>query len=302
MVSSVRHFILLFACSILASLASPAISSDLGGMPIDETAPIDSDNSWDLRFTPYAWLPWIKGDVNIKGQQVNVDANIFNIIDDSDSIVPWMSYLEARKGRFSGYLDAIYAKLKFSGGDVRQTNPIPGLSVSVGAAAGVKYKFGIIEAGAAYELSRVPSGNGMTAFDIYAGGRYWYQNMELDLAVSGTVTTPRGFTRTANLVTSGKVTADWIDPLIGLRMRHSLAPGKEIVVKGDIGGFGAGSDFSYNLLAAYTWEFSDRWGVTWAGAVGYRALYADYSEGAGTNKFTYDLLWHGPTLGLSMRF
>lgn len=300
MPSSFNRFTLVMAVLVLFGIGSTAMSADLGGLPEEKL--ISNPNSWEIRFTPYAWLPWIKGDVTIKGQQANIDANIFSIIDDSDSIVPWMSYLEAKRGRFSGYLDTIYANIKFSGGDERLANPIPGLSLRTGVGAGLKYEYAIVEAGGTYEFSRTTSENGITAFDIYAGGRYWYQSNQLDLAISATVTTPRGYTRSRNIATSGKVTADWIDPLIGLRMRHTFSPGRELVLKGDVGGFGVSSDFSYNLLAAYTWEFSNRWGITWAGAIGYRALYADYSEGVGSNKYAYDLLQHGPMFGLSMRF
>jgi hypothetical protein len=52
-------------------------------------------------------------------------------------------------------------------------------------------------------------------------------------------------------------------------------------VRGDIGGFGVGSEFSWNLLGAYGWQIAARNGVTYAGIVGYRLLSVDYQKGSG---------------------
>ena len=291
-----------FLTVILAIVTVVRVETTVLAADFGDGSPDVLESRWDLRFTPYAWLPWMTGDMTIKGQKLNVDTNIFEILGEADTIIPWMSYMEARNGKFAAYLDTIYANITLSGGAVKQANPIRGVSLTVGAQAGVEYEYAIIEAGAAYEIAHTPIFGAMTAIDVYAGGRYWYQDLAVNLAVTGTVTLPGGFTRTGNLVRSGGVSADWIDPLVGLRLRQAMGPGQEIIFKGDIGGFGAGSDFSYNLAGVYTWEFSDRWGIVWAGAAGYRALYADYSEGSGTNKFSYDLLQHGPIIGLSMRF
>ena len=76
----------------------------------------------------------------------------------------------------------------------------------------------------------------------------------------------------------------------------------ELVVRGDVGGFGAGSQFSWNALAAYSWDFAVRNGVTYSGVLGYRALYVDYEQGSSRNKYAYDVLTHGPILGISIGF
>ena len=73
-------------------------------------------------------------------------------------------------------------------------------------------------------------------------------------------------------------------------------------MKGDLGGFGAGSDFSWQAVAALTFDVAARDGVTYAGMVGYRALDVDYEEGSGRKKYGYDVLQHGPVLGLVVGF
>jgi hypothetical protein len=36
--------------------------------------------------------------------------------------------------------------------------------------------------------------------------------------------------------------------------------------------------------------------------LGYKALYVDYSEGEGRGRYEFDMLQHGPVLGVIMRF
>jgi len=126
-----------------------------------------------------------------------------------------------------------------------------------------------------------------TAIDVFAGLRWWYQELGLSLEVP---IIGRQFAK------SGSV--DWIDPLIGMRIRNQIAPGKSLNFRGDIGGFGVNSDFSWQLAAIYQHEFGVRNGVTWSGVLGYRAISVDYSEG----NFAYDINQHGPVIGLSAKW
>jgi hypothetical protein len=95
---------------------------------------------------------------------------------------------------------------------------------------------------------------------------------------------------------------DWVDPLVGLRLRHQLAPGQELVLRGDIGGFDVGSQFTWNVLAAYSWRIGTHHGATYSGILGYRALGVDYEQGSGVNRFEYDVTQHGPIVGLAVSF
>lgn len=95
---------------------------------------------------------------------------------------------------------------------------------------------------------------------------------------------------------------DWVDPVIGGSIRHQLAPGQQLLFRGDIGGFGVGSEFSWNVLAAYSFEICTEDGVTYSGLVGYRALDVDYEQGSGRDRYEYDMLQHGPLSGLTISF
>jgi hypothetical protein len=94
----------------------------------------------------------------------------------------------------------------------------------------------------------------------------------------------------------------WVDPVIGARLRHNFAPGLNLVVSGDVGGFDVGSKFSWQALAALDYEFYKTKNVSWSGVIGYKALNVDYSQGSGLTHYEYDMTMYGPIFALSARF
>jgi hypothetical protein len=80
--------------------------------------------------------------------------------------------------------------------------------------------------------------------------------------------------------------------------QQTVAAGQSIVTRGDIGGFGVGSDLSWQAMASYNMELCTSGGHRIDGYLGYRALSVDYSEGA----YDFDAVQHGPVLGLTMNF
>ncbi|KAA5596270.1 hypothetical protein [Blastochloris sulfoviridis] len=102
------------------------------------------------------------------------------------------------------------------------------------------------------------------------------------------------------LAASGEV--NWVDPLVGVRFRQQFTPTVNLAVSGDIGGFGAGSVFSWQALAALNWDFYATSSVTWSAMIGYKALYADYEQGSELTRYEYDMTMHGPVFGVSARF
>jgi hypothetical protein len=180
---------------------------------------------------------------------------------------------------------------------VRSRSLAPGISGTVGASLGLDVEMAILEAGVAYEIAR----SGPLAIDVLGGLRYWYQEADVSLGLSAALDVAdlevvgfRGIAR------SGSV--DWLDPVVGARFRYAVLPGHNLFLRGDIGGFGAGSEFSWQAIAGYSFEFATYQGVTFSGVVGYRALYVDYAQGEGRRRYEFDMLQHGPVLGLSARF
>jgi hypothetical protein len=71
-------------------------------------------------------------------------------------------------------------------------------------------------------------------------------------------------------------------------VEQQLAPNKEIVLRGDVGGFGAGSQFSWQAIATYNLPLCEIHGIPVDSYVGFRALSADFSQGSGRSRFEFD--------------
>jgi hypothetical protein len=294
----------LLAALIMMSCGHPALAADLGsGPPPPLSAP---PSAWTFTFTPYGWLTALDGDITVKGRSVDINVDAFEVLGHLDA-APWMSYSEARRGPLTLYSESFYAKLGIDGSVSRSVR-----GLTVGADADVDFKQTIIELGAAYEVARWRSGGGgsikdanvferTTAVDLLAGARYWHQDISLRFDLTGTLDL-NGVVVSRNRAIARSGDVDWVDPLVGVRVRHQLAPGQELVLRADVGGFDVGSQLSWNLLGAYSFTFAVRNGVTYAGLLGYRALSVDYEKGSGVNRYDYDVVQHGPVVGLTIGF
>ena len=80
-----------------------------------------------------------------------------------------MGYVEARKGPWGIYGDVVWGNFHFSGGAVKQRNPIADLNVSARAKAGLGYEITMAEGGLTYEVA---NWGGATALDLLGGARY----------------------------------------------------------------------------------------------------------------------------------
>jgi len=89
----------------------------------------------------------------------------------------------------------------------------------------------------------------------------------------------------------------WVDPIIGGRMTWEMTKHLIFTTRADIGGFGVGSDFEWNLTAGIGYRISN---ITFRGA--YRIWYAKYENGSGDNLFIYDLTTSGPILAMVIHF
>ena len=66
----------------------------------------------------------------------------------------------------------------------------------------------------------------------------------------------------------------------------------------EIGGFGAGSDFAWQIFPTVGIRLHERAGLDF----GYRWLGTDYESGEGVDRFVWDTLMQGPALGFTIRF
>jgi len=121
--------------------------------------------------------------------------------------------------------------------------------------------------------------------DALGGARFWHISNDVTLTgslggLSGSVSYSKSF--------------GWADPLVGLRAFLPLTEKLSLQGQADIGGFGAGSDLTWSVLATVNYVFSDRL----SGSVGYKVLDVNYQHGG----HVYDTRLSGPVLGMTYRF
>src|ERR1700757_4050972 len=101
--------------AILAVLLCPppAAAADEGtATAASNSSPSDPD-AWRFRVALYGWAPSVAGKLTARGQTVDVNASFIQILQKSNSLIGYMGYFEADKGRVGFYLDTVWAKLGF---------------------------------------------------------------------------------------------------------------------------------------------------------------------------------------------
>ena len=90
----------------------------------------------------------------------------------------------------------------------------------------------------------------------------------------------------------------WVDPIAGLTLRTAAGRPIQLRVYSEIGGFGLGSDFTWQVFPTV----GIRLGRSASLELGYRWLDVDYASGEGSGEFGWDVLTQGPVVGFGFRF
>lgn len=181
-----------------------------------------------------------------------------------------MLYAEADNGDSIVSVDFIYTKL---GGDASIRPPLLEGEIEM--------------AQTAFELAWLK--HVTSNFDLGAAVVYNRIRAEADVAL-----TLGGQTRTR----SAELTEDWIDPAIVARWTRPIGERWSVQVRGNLGGFGIGSDLFWQLQASAVWSGSPRSQISF----GYRVIDIDYENGNGADRFVYDMTTFGPVIKFGFKF
>ncbi|MCB0074628.1 MAG: hypothetical protein KDE20_24350, partial [Caldilineaceae bacterium] len=155
----------------------------------------------------------------------------------------------------------------------------------------VEFQQEILDFGLMYRVIDQPTPRGGAAqgrnwtVDLFGGGRYVGIDLELRPALAEARSRDR----------------DWLDPIVGVKTVVPLGERWRFILSGDVGGFGAESDFTSSATAVIGYDFR-LFGADASALAGYRAITWDYSDGTGTDEFTWDVVQHGILLGLELRW
>lgn len=245
------------------------------------------------------------GNVTARGQTIDTNATFIDLLQKSNTVAGLMSYFEADKGRVGVYLDVVYTKMNFSASQASYRNPLPALKISSSAYAAMTYELFVAQAGGVYELAYWKHGpESHTAIDGLMGFRYWNNTIKatFDADANFDLGNRFNFERSFGLAVAGSGTIQWVDPLIGFRVRHQFTQHQELMVRGDIGGFGLGSQFSWEAVAMYGYGWQLESGGKLTAMLGFRALAVNYVQGSGNDTTAINELMYGPVIGVSYRF
>lgn len=237
---------------------------------------------WEVQFTPYFWVADLEGDATLRGRTGPVDVGFSDIWDNLD--FAFMGRVEAWQGKWGLFVDGLYM-------DLGSEFSTPQGLVS----ADIDFKMTVLEFGIGHRLWETQVGeetNQKLSFDLLGGGRYMNIEGEVDIIPGGPlgILPGRTFGRRE----------EWVDPIVGGRLRWDIDEKLAAGVRFDFGGFdiGEGSNLTWNLLAGIDYKLKENMSLK----AGYRILDLDYDSGSGTNEFGLDVQFRGPFLGLTYSF
>lgn len=220
----------------------------------------EADDGWNYVIAPYFLAPHMDGSVGLRAVDVEVDADPGDIFDSLQFGI--MGYFEAKGPAWSYRLDGLYMDLE---------QDLPFAEGTAGVDQG------------AIELAVLRRVNNY--LEVLAGGRLNFIGSSIRReGVAGTFEADESET--------------WFDPFIGARLEAAAGTRWLFGLRGDVGGFGVGSDFAWQVLPTVGYRISSLVEIV----AGYRFLGMDYESGMGSERFAYDVTTFGPQLGVAFHF
>jgi opacity protein-like surface antigen len=231
------------------------------------SATVATAEEWSGRLTLYGWLPAADTDVGIDRPGGAVSGGASSGVDDILDALNFAAFarVEARRGRLGLIGDVVYTDLgvdETGAGGVRRDVDLS-LFMGTGAVAWRAWE------------------DGRGFVDLLGGGRV----VSADIGVSR---------RGAVVSASASRTRTYVEPLVGLRAGYAVSERVAVTALGDVGGFGVGSEMTWELFGGVSYAFTNRI----RGELGYRYLSIDYDSGGAE----LEAGLHGPAIGVTVGF
>lgn len=256
-----RHLRTLMILAAGMTLATPAFAADLPPPPAEPL--------WKGSVSVYGWLANVDGDVGVDGfGPVSISGGGSSIFDDLDGFL--MASGELRYGEWGVFGDFIWV-------DLGQQNT----SARGYARASVDVSTIVGTGAVTYTFVDTPE----ATVQALAGARVWSVDTDLKLGLN---------ILDQNWTVERDGSVEWVDPLFGARANWQLTERVNASAVGAIGGFGAGSEFMWDVAGTVGYAVTP--GVV--AAVGFRALGVNYDNDGDV----VDITSWGPLAGLTIRF
>lgn len=129
---------------------------------------------------------------------------------------------------------------------------------------------------------RIPIRDKAVQLDCYGGVRVWSLSNTINLTTPGGVTESHSASKT------------FVDPIFGAIVNFDFAKKWFTYLRGDIGGFGAASDFTSVFMWGVGYKFDEHWNTSF----GLKSLYTNYDQ----ERIVWDVWETGLLLSAGYRF
>ena len=224
------------------------------------------DKGWNFTIAPYLYTPYTSGDIIVEGNEQDIYSAPSDIL--GELKMAGMLYLEAANAKWSVSADVLFLELGTDFNVPAPPAPAP-VNGDLGADATLLGFYGM------YRLA--------DWFEIGAGARINLFDASLKL---NSADTPPLFPEARF-----KASDTWVDPVITYRFTVPIKNEKwHAGMRGDLGGFGVGSDFAWMIYPYGGYQFSRLFELS----LGFRAMGMKYDN---DSDLEVDLSLYGPQLG-----
>jgi hypothetical protein len=221
----------------------------------------ESSPGWTFDLSPYFFLSGVSGSITTANRTYPINATVSDLADNLRMGL-WLSFKGSGR-RWGFYSDLQYSSL-VGKTQVAEDDEEPVLEVQLDNL--------IVEGDATLAIRDYSS------LRFSAGIRVYYMTQELRFRT----------------IPDEKVETTLVDPVFGARGDWDMGKKWRFALKGDIGGFGISSEFTYQLLMQFNWRFAKHWGLPF----GYRLL----SYTIATGGIMTDIRLAGLNLGVEYSF
>jgi hypothetical protein len=220
-------------------------------------------NDWSGQVTLYGWGAGVSGDFTpfTGAPTLSFDKSLSEVLEDSDGA--FFATGLARRGDLVVFGDFTYSASS------REGRVPPG----VPASGEVTIRSLTLAVG-----KRFDAGGGTTV-DVLGGLRGWSLDGQVAVPLAGISLAPG---------------EEFVDPIVAVRVNTPLADRWTLLGYADVGGFGVGSDVTWQVAVTANYQASERFFLS----IGWRHLYLDYSD----NGTIFKGAMSGPLLGATFTF
>lgn len=229
----------------------------------------DPEKRWNFLTNIYLLFPNMNGETGIGDITVPIDASPADIF--RNLKIGGMLYFEAQTKKWAITSDLVFMNL--------ENEVTPTTLIHSGT---VKANQGIWEASGLYRV--------FSFLEIGAGGRLNHLKTAMDVRQN---VFPAG---TEGIVRDNA--AWWYDPVILTRLSADIKGKWLFQFRGDIGGFGVGSDLTWQLQGYAGYRFSKVFQLT----AGYRIISIDYQKSDDSKPFIFNIDEFGPVIEFGFNF